>query len=152
MRGASMVLVACCAAFAVQADAPRRTLQGSTEPAADAPGWNGRMPDGLDPQALTGAGSRLGAAADGGRPGYGYGGRGYGYGFGFDAGPCGWPGGPILPGSSHSAGAVIGGSFRSTVRCADGSPGLPPGERAPYGWAKDDAPPYRRPYDDPWPR
>ena len=136
----------------VQAESPRRSLQGSTEQAADTPGWNGRLPDGADPRAMTGAGSKLGLDAD-----YGAGNAGdysrYGNRYGFDQGPCGWNDGPGLRGGGRTAGSLDGGSFRSTVRCADGYPGLPLRQRsapapiqlwdqAPY-LGYDDAP-YRR--------
>ena len=123
MRASSTVIAVCCLVFAAQAEAPRRALQGSTEQAADAPGWNGRLPEGVDPRALTGAGSRIGLEADYGG-GYGYSSGYQGSGYGFDAGPCGWNAGPALPGGSRSAGSISGGTFRSTVRCADGNPGL----------------------------
>lgn len=149
MRGSSTVIAACCLVFATHADAPRRTLQGSTEQAADAPGWNGRLPEGVDASALTGAGSRIGLEADYGG-GYGSGYRSGGY--GFDAGPCGWNAGPALPGGSRSVGSISGGTFRSTVRCADGYPGLPLRDRSQRDWRYDVAPPYRGPEDYAYPR
>jgi len=152
-------LLACSLCSATLAEAERRTLQGSTEQAADAPGWNGRLPDPVDPRSVTGAGSRLGLDSDygtGRSPGYGaYGsgyGQGYGQGYGLDAGPCGWNSGPGLPGSSRSAGSISGGTFRSSLRCADGYPGLPLRQREqalPGGaawWPEAD---YR---DSPWRR
>ena len=161
MRASSTVLAALSLAFAAQAEGPRRSLQGSTEQAADAPGWNGRLPEGVDAGALTGAGSRAGLDTDygSGSPGYGlrgYGdgyGYGYGHGYGYDAGPCGWNGGsPALPGGGRSAGSIRGGTFRSTVRCADGLPGVPLRERAVPGWDDGLTPPYRGPGDFRYPR
>ena len=152
VRGVSLVsLVAvllCAASSGAEAEASRHSLQGSTEQAADAPGWNGRLPDGVDARTLTGAGSRVGLDSDYSGAGVGYGDRGNRLRFGFDSGPCGWTGGAALPGSSHSAGSIGGGTFRSTVRCADGAPGLPLRERGTAAWRYDLAPPYRAPYDD----
>ncbi|WP_295680800.1 hypothetical protein [uncultured Nevskia sp.] len=153
MRGRLLIggtLLGLSLAGLVQAESSRRSLQGSTEQAADAQGWNGRLPDGADPRALTGAGSRLGLDADYGA-GNAYGS--YGTRYGFDPGPCGWNDGRVLRGGGHTAGSLDGGSFRSTVRCADGYPGLPLRQRpapapiqlwdqAPY-LGYDDAP-YRR--------
>lgn len=140
-------LLGMCVAGWVEAESPRRTLQGSTEQAAEAQGWNGRLPDGADPRALTGNGSRLGLDADYGT-GNAYGG--YGTRYGFDSGPCGWnAGGPGLRGGGHTAGSLDGGSFRSTVRCADGYPGLPLRQHPAPAWGQapylgyEDAP-YRR--------
>lgn len=49
VRGLSLVAMLLCAASSgAEAEASRRSLQGSTEQAADAPGWNGRLPDGVD--------------------------------------------------------------------------------------------------------
>lgn len=162
MRAALLIpcsLLALGLCGATQAEAERRTLQGSTEQAADAPGWNGRLPEGVDSRSVTGAGSRLGLDSDYGAgravgygaygPGYG---SGYGQGYRFDAGPCGWNPGPGLPGSSRSAGSIDGGSFRSTRRCADGYPGLPlrqreqawPGGTAWWPEADRREPPWRR--------
>ena len=150
MRGASTVIVACCLVFAARAESPRRTLQASTEQAADAPGWNGRLPDGIEAGTLRGAGSRIGLDTDYGGSAASPGNRGYsyGYGYGFDGGPCGLNRGLALPGIGRSSGSIGGGTFRSTVRCGDGSPGLPLRERLTPGGNLDIAPPYRSPYDD----
>lgn len=125
-----------------QAESSRRTLQGSTEPAADAPGWDGRLPEGIDPRSLTGAGSRPGLDSDygaGRAPGRPV----HGWVQSLDTRPCGWNPGPGLPGSSHSAGSINGGSFSSTLRCADGYPGLPLRQRSEPAWGLSLEPPYR---------
>lgn len=154
---AIVVLLLAGPALAAAGEPPRRTLQGSTEQAADAPGWNGRLPEAADPRTMTGAGSRVGLDTRFGDAG-GYGpGPGMAYGYpghfhGIDNGACGRNRGPTLPGSSQTAGSISGGTFRSTLRCADGYPGLPPQLRGNPGWRYDVAPPYRG-YDDPaWSR